>query len=64
MQQKLLKVILDMEIFDIIMCILVVAILVAAAWVVYIFRNNQKLNKKIQSHYDRIVQKNTEENKQ
>lgn len=64
MQRKLLKVILDMEIFDIIMCILVVAILVAAAWVVYIFRNNQKLNKKIQSHYDRIVQKKTEENKQ
>ncbi|MCQ2112509.1 MAG: hypothetical protein MJY95_04115 [Bacteroidaceae bacterium] len=53
-----------MEIFDIIMCILVVAILVAAAWVVYIFRNNQKLNKKIQSHYDRIVQKKTEEDKQ
>lgn len=64
MQRKLLKVILDMEIFDIIMCILVVAILVAAAWVVYIFRNNQKLNKKIQSHYDRIVQKKTEEDKQ
>lgn len=64
MQRKLLKVILDMEIFDIIMCILVVAILVAAAWVVYIFRNNQKLNKKTQSHYDRIVQKKTEENKQ
>ena len=64
MQRKLLKVILDMEIFDIIMCILVVAILVAAAWVVYIFRNNQKLNKKIQSHYDRIVHKKTEEDKQ
>lgn len=53
-----------MEIFDIIVCILVVAIVVAAAWAVYIFRCNQKLNKKIQSHYDRIVHKNTEENEQ